>query len=166
MLRLHIHMNFLGFLWMLNLEADELMHPNRKPKKKVARRQGSPPSRMLFWQGSGGNLLIFPWMIMPKPCAKRSKMEEVVERNSLSWLFEGCIPKKRRRCWRSRVFRPVLLGSVARLFWYYFGDYFVAGVEIVPQKGLCNRNKTSALVLFFVRSSHGVVTCDHIHAHG
>jgi hypothetical protein len=35
--------------------------------------------------------------------------------------------------------------SVARLFWYYFlGDYFAAGAEIVPQKGLCNRNKTSA----------------------
>jgi hypothetical protein len=29
-------------------------------------------------------VLIFPWMIMPKPCAKRSKMERVVERYSLS----------------------------------------------------------------------------------
>ncbi len=37
--------------------------------------------------------------------------------------------------------RPVLLQD-------YFGTglsyYFVAGAEIVPQKGVCNRNKTSA----------------------
>jgi hypothetical protein len=42
----------------------------------------------------------------------------------------------------TRVFlRPVLLQD-------YFGTglryYFVAGAEIVPQKGVCNRNKTSA----------------------
>ncbi len=83
-LRLHIHMNFSWMLVMLNLEADELLHPNRKPKKKVAGKQGSPSSRMLFWQGSWWNMLIFPWMIMPKSCAKRSKTEEAVERYSLS----------------------------------------------------------------------------------
>jgi hypothetical protein len=60
---------------MLNLEADELLHPKRKPKKKVAGRGGSPHLQMLFWQGSWQNVLIFPWMIMPNPCVKRSKME-------------------------------------------------------------------------------------------
>ena len=37
----------------------------------------------------------------------------------------------------------------------------MAGAEIVPQKGVCNRNLE---LLFFVSSSHGVVTCDHIYA--
>jgi hypothetical protein len=31
-----------------------------------------------------GNILIFPWMIMPKPCAKSSNTEEEDERYSLS----------------------------------------------------------------------------------
>jgi hypothetical protein len=83
----HTHEFFLDAsecsLWS-NLEADELLHPNRKPKKKVARKQRSSPLRTLFWQGSWWKVLIFPWMIMPKPCVKRSKTEEVAERYSLS----------------------------------------------------------------------------------
>jgi hypothetical protein len=47
---------------------------------------------------------------------------------------------------RSKIFRPVLLQD-------YFGTglryYFVAGAKIVPQKSICNRNKTSALVTIF-----------------
>ncbi len=61
------------------------------------------------------------------------------------------------------TFRPVLLQD-------YFGTilryYFVAGAEIVPQKGLVTETKHLLELLFFVRSSHGVVTRDHIHAHG
>ncbi len=42
---------------------------------------------------------------------------------------------------KPQLLRPVLLQD-------YFGTglryYFVAGAEIVPQKGVCNRNKTSA----------------------
>jgi hypothetical protein len=60
--------------------------------------------------------------------------------------------------------RPVLLQDNFGTGLRY---YFVAGAEIVPQKGVSNRNKTSLLeLLFFVSSSHGVVTCDHICAHG
>jgi hypothetical protein len=42
-------------------------------------------------------MLIFPWMIMAKSCAKRSKMEKAVERYSFSLLFEGCIPQKAKK---------------------------------------------------------------------
>ncbi len=65
--------------------------------------------------------------------------------------FKGSVETKKKRFFsrqKSRrcepgggVLRPVLLQD-------YFGTglryYFVAGAEIVPQKGVCNRNKTSA----------------------
>jgi hypothetical protein len=41
-------------------------------------------------------VLIYPCIIIPKPCAKRSNTEEAVERYSLSSLFEGYIPKKKQ----------------------------------------------------------------------
>ncbi len=82
----------------------------------VAGRQRSPLLRMLFCQGSWQNMLIFPWMIIPKHCAKRSNLEEAVERYSLSWLFEGCIPKKVKKMLEEQSIQ-YLCSISGNLFW-------------------------------------------------